>query len=471
MALYLSPAMFIHEYCWIENKTAGKWIPFRLWDEQFNVIKSMEKGNQVIIMKARQLGLTWLLVCYALHMMLFRSGTGILIFSRREDEASELLERLFEVNARLPEFLRGRITTHNAHELSFGRVDSWARSFPTTKHSGRTYTATMAIIDEADFILWLKRLLNAAKPTIDAGGRLCLLSTVDKENRNSEFKRIWSDAVKGRNNYEPIFLSWSARPDRDQQWYERQVRDYEEDDLWQEYPATPEEALAARKASKRFSPAWLNNSHGDFLGRWTQIQDIPGSSSFLPPQKRHHYLLAADPAEGNPGSDPSAATIFDKESWEQVATIHGTFEPDVFAHYLIRMAEIYKQAEICVERNNHGHTVLLALEYAGWEKIYISPFDNKPGWLSTSKTKVLAVDHAAKTLREAACRINDTATLHELAIFEAATLAAPEGEADDLAIATILALAALRWKSIDLSPSESVSQIVPGVDPLEGLEF
>jgi len=61
------------------------------------------------------------------------------------------------------------------------------------------YTATMAIIDEADFIQWLKRLMNAVKPTIDAGGHLVLISTVDKENRDSEFSRIWNPAVKKMN--------------------------------------------------------------------------------------------------------------------------------------------------------------------------------------------------------------------------------------------------------------------------------
>ena len=50
-------------------------------------------------------------------------------------------------------------------------------------------------------------------------------------------------------------------------------------------------------------------------------------------------------------------------------------------------------------------------------------------------------------------------------------LKAPEGETDDLAMAAILGLAALRWKSVDLSPGEGISVIIEGVDPLEGLKF
>ena len=434
------------------------------------MIKRMESHKQVIILKARQLGLTWLMVCYALHMMIFRPGCGIVIFSRRDSEASELLERLFDVHARLPEILREKIKTNNAHELGFDN-GSWAKSFSTTKHSGRSYTATLAIVDEADFIPWLKRLMNAVKPTIDAGGQLCLISTVDKENRGSEFKRIWNQAVKGRNNYAPIFLPWSARPDRTKGWYKLQKQDYEEDSLWQEYPATPEDALAARKASKRFSPDWLNQCHGDFIERGRKELGVPGFTSFLPPRGGKRYLLAADPAEGNPGGNPSAAAVFHVETWEQAAVLHGNYEPDIFAHFLVQIAEYYNEAEIVVERNNHGHSVLLALEHAGWKKIYISPFDNKQGWITNRKTKVLAVDHAARVLREGACRINDPGTLNELAQLDAATLKAPEGETDDLAMAAIIGLAALRWKSVDLSPGEGISGMIPGQDPLEGLEF
>jgi hypothetical protein len=463
--------MFIRDYCWIEHTTTGSWIPFRLWDNQIIAVKALQRHRQVVILKARQLGLTWLVICYALHRLLFDPGAGVLIFSRRDDEAAELLQRLYNVNARLPEAIRGKVTTFNAHEIRFGEKGSWARAFTTTKHSGRTYTATLAIIDEADFIFWLKRLLNAVKPTIDAGGQLCLISTVDKENRNSEFKRIWNDAENERNNYRAVFIPWSARPDRDAAWYQRQVQDYEEDDLWQEYPATPEEALAARKASKRFSPAWLTNCRGAYLGSSASVLDLPGSTLFIRPQVGQRFLVAADPAEGNPGGDFSAATVFNTETWEQAAVLQGLLEPDVFAHSLVRMAKFFNKAEIVVERNNHGQTVLLALEYAGWGAVYTSPFDGKPGWLTNTRTKVLAVDNAAIVLRESACRINDLGTLEQLAQFNASTLAAPEGEHDDLAMAAIIGLAALRWPSANQGRGEGLSYVIEGRDPLLDLSF
>jgi hypothetical protein len=62
-------------------------------------------------------------------------------------------------------------------------------------------------------------------------------------------------------------------------------------------------------------------------------------------------------------------------------------------------------------------------------------------------TKTLAVDNAAQVLREGNCILNHEGTLAELAVFEAATLRAPSGAADDLAIAFINGLAGLKWES------------------------
>jgi len=45
---------------------------------------------------------------------------------------------------------------------------SVARAFPT--NAGDSYTATLAIVDEADLVPDLDRLMRSVKPTIDAGG-------------------------------------------------------------------------------------------------------------------------------------------------------------------------------------------------------------------------------------------------------------------------------------------------------------
>ncbi|MCA9978855.1 MAG: hypothetical protein KC413_24010, partial [Anaerolineales bacterium] len=256
-----SPAYFIHNYCMVEDKSPDvlDWIPFHLWPAQQTVLGQILANLLIIILKARQLGLSWPVLGYALWLLLFRPGSQVLMFSRRDDEAIELLERLKGMHQHLPPFLQAKIGEDNDHTLEFVKLGSLARSFPTTKDSGRSYTATLVIIDEADFIQWLKQLITAVKPTIDGGGQLIMISTSNKELPQSEFKRLWKAGHAQLNRYLAIFLPWSARPGRTQAWYENQATDYEEDDLHQEYPATPEEALAPRSAAMRFQPALIKH--------------------------------------------------------------------------------------------------------------------------------------------------------------------------------------------------------------------
>src|SRR5207244_1074204 len=102
----------------------------------------------------------------------------VLLFSRRDDEATDLLARLKDMHARLPPWLRAsRAVTDNDHEWALAN-GSRVLAFPTT--AGDSYTATLAIVDEADLVPDLDHLLRAVKPTIDAAGRMLLISRADK---------------------------------------------------------------------------------------------------------------------------------------------------------------------------------------------------------------------------------------------------------------------------------------------------
>lgn len=462
---------FVHTFCMVEDKSADvrDWIPFQLWPTQYNVAKDLTTFSLLSILKARQLGLSWLLIAYALWLMLFRPGSQILMFSRRDDEAQELLERLKGMHEHLPDFLQASVGADNEHELTFPILNSTAKSFPTTKNSGRSYTATLVIIDEADFIQWLKQLITAVKPTIDAGGQLVMISTANKDKPKSEFKRIWRAGRAKLNRYKAIFLPWFARPSRTQQWYDDQKKDYVQDDLWQEYPANPQEALSHRASNMRFSPTWLTKSFAPLTPvdpDTAKAPAIPGLIIYKTPDYvRHTYLIAIDTSEGDPTSDPSPATVFCVETWEEVAHIYGRFEPASLAGYCVKLAQYYNNAVIVPERNNHGHALILAandliisLEHLygnGRPRMYVSPFDGKYGWLSNLKYKTLAMDNMAEALRDGSVTLHTEATVTELGIIEASTNKAVEGETDDRALSAIIGVAALRWPMPDAGGSFS----------------
>lgn len=242
-----SPEYFIESYCQIFDSVVAEWIPFHLWDSQKQVISAIHQHQLTVILKPRQIGISWLSLAYGLWQMIFKPISVFLIFSLREDESIYLAgeERLWGMYNRLPQWIKDYASgvKFDAKTLRQLGNDSSVRAFPTGR--GDSYTATFALIDEADLIPDLDKMLSAIKPTIAAGGKLVMVSRVNKRTPVTAFKKIYRNARLGYNSYFPVFLGWNAHPNRDQAWYDKMTRDaVSPDEVYEQYPATEEEALA-----------------------------------------------------------------------------------------------------------------------------------------------------------------------------------------------------------------------------------
>jgi hypothetical protein len=445
-----SPAYFTHHYCQIYDATALKWVPFSLWPAQIATMRTVARELLTIILKARQLGMSWLVLAFALWLMLFQPAATVLLFSRRDDEAVHLLDvRLKGMYQRLPEWLQATapIVTSNDHTWVM-QSGSTALAFPTS--AGDSYTATLAIVDEADLVPDLGRLMRAVKPTIDGGGRMILLSRADKSAPNSEFKRTYRAAKAGDSPWTPIFLPWHVRPSRDSAWYLAQTRDIMGrtgalDDLHEQYPATDAEALSPRSLDKRIPVTWL-----DAVYREVPPTDagppLSGLTVYTMPIPGRSYVIGGDPAEGNPTSDDSAATVLDDTTGAEVAVLVGKLQPATFASQIATISDYFNDAPALVERNNHGHAVILWLKDNAPDVRLIDGHDGKTGWLSNSKGKAVLYDELAEAVHDQDTQIHSFETYLQLASIEGASLRAPDGELDDRADSYALAQAGRRRK-------------------------
>jgi hypothetical protein len=429
---------FITKYVKIQDPIAGEWIPFALWDDQKTALEIMATNSLVIILKARQLGLTWLVLAHFLWRMLFRPQATILLFSRRDKEAIHLLDdRLKGMYQHLPDWMKIglRVVEDNAHEwqLSNGSV---ARAFPTS--AGDSYAATAALVDEADLVVNLNRLMRAVKPTIDAGGQMILLSRSDKQKPASVFKAIYRAAKKGLNDWIHLFLPWFSRPDRDDEWYEKQRNDIMSrtgglDDLHEQYPATDTEALAPSTLDKRIPHEWLEQCYVET--RPVLLDDITESGVGIAqlevyelPQAGTLYLIGADPAEGHPTSDDSALEVIDARTGREVAALAAKLSPSLFGAVIAHVARLYNRAGVLVERNNHGHAVIMWLSDNTPDVTLLNGMDGREGWLTSSLSKVSMWDTTAEIFRykEAVVRAFDTYL--QISSVDIKTLNAPDGE-------------------------------------------
>jgi hypothetical protein len=158
------------------------------------------------------------------------------------------------------------------------------------------------------------------------------------------------------------------------------------------------------------------------------------------------YLVGADVGEGLSTSDWSSAAVLERDSGEQVAQLRGRWTPDIFAAKLDALARLYaRHADsgnrmpviVGVERNNHGHAVLLALTklHAG-----VAPYqvfrarDKRVGWLTTSATRPVLLDQLEEAIRTSALTLHDWQTVEQFGTFhwnDDGRAEASEGSHDD----------------------------------------
>ena len=244
---------FIREYGHIEVKKTNVDLvqPFKLWPKQEEALRSIMDNRLNVILKARQLGLSWLVCHIAAHLLLTRRGRLVIALSRSEEEAKELIRRVSFIFSQMPELIAnerelptgwtGPTYRVSALELvvKYGNnPNSTMKAFASSPNAGRSFTADLLILDEHAFQEWAEEIWTAAYPTINAkdGGKVISLSTI---KRGSLFESLFTDPDNGFNK---IFIPWYADPERDKEWYENTKRAMKED-ITQEYPATIEEAL------------------------------------------------------------------------------------------------------------------------------------------------------------------------------------------------------------------------------------
>ncbi len=434
-----SHSYFINNYVKIFDPKSREWIPFDLWPLQETTLETIESNHLVIILKARQIGMTWLCLAYALSLMLFHPEATILIFSKRDDEAVSLLtDRLVGMFERLPDWMRPPASDvieveKNQHEWGLNN-GSVARAFPST--GADSYTATLAIIDEADLVPDLDAIMAATKPTIDMGGDMIVLSRAKKKTPNSPFKNMYRAAKKGLSGWIPVFLPWMAHPDRDEEWYDEVAREAltrttSKDETKEQYPATDAEALAPSTLDKRIPAEFLLQCYDEREGiKIEGAPVLPGIIFYKAPSPTKRYVIGADPAEGNPTSNASSLHVLDKLTGEEVCRLSGRIEPGTFAGYIDTIGKFYNNAVVLVERNNHGHAVLLWLRLNSKLTI-VKGHDGKEGWSSSELGKTLMYDKCTDAFFNEEVILHSFTTFTQLASIVGNTLLAPDGEYDD----------------------------------------
>tara|TARA_Y100000310_G_scaffold337222_1_gene423769 strand:- start:1474 stop:2952 length:1479 start_codon:yes stop_codon:yes gene_type:complete len=374
----------------LEPPPGGGRIDFVMWDHLREVVALLGATRLVTILKARQVGLSWLLAAYALWVAQYQSGAVVLLLSQGQAEAGVFLKKCRYIWGELPEHLRVPLGMDSSIQMTFPQSNSKLSALPSTENAGRSETSSLVIQDEAAFHDHLDANYLAVKPTIDAGGQLIQVSTINKKRLGSLFTQLYRNS--SRNGFERRFFGWGVRPGRDQAWYEN-VKAQAEDTvemskelyMEQEYPATEFEALRPSRVLSAFDPDVLSAMEEDVR---KPVQKIGPISIYQRHAVGKRYVAGTDTSHGA-GLDASITAVIDVATGYVVAdVVSPVLPPEELAAQSVKLLAMYDNPVWGIEDNDRGVLTIRKAQELEYPRIW-ERAEDKPGWQTNLRTRQL----------------------------------------------------------------------------------
>ena len=221
---------------------------------------------------------------------------------------------------------------------------------------------SLLIIDEAAFVRNFDELWTGLYPTISTGGRVILLSTPN--GVGGQYHEIYTNAESGINEFKSIKLPWEVHPERDDEWFMKETRNFSQRKIAQEYLcdfASSGETFLSDNDIK-----YLRNNIKSPIAREGIDRNV---WIWKHPLSDHKYVLSADVARGD-SKDYSTFHIIDVGEGEIVAEYRGKIPPDDFGELINKFGLIYCKALVCPENNSYGYATIIKLKDLNYPTLY-----------------------------------------------------------------------------------------------------
>ncbi|MFA5149166.1 MAG: hypothetical protein WC491_08600 [Candidatus Omnitrophota bacterium] len=383
------PSEFL-KYVWFEETGKGA-LQFRRLPHLLDLWDTLLHHRNVIVLKSRQIAVSWTLAGYCCWKMVTKPMSRVLIISKGDEEAQYFLSHVKFIYRNLlagtglpsmTDLMPPSPDSSDAIGIVWDTVSgtkSEVRALPCTATAGTGYTATDVICDEYDKwrttekgLTIQEKSFSALKPTVDrTGGTFIVCSTTEIFEPDSFYKKLWYGAKENDNGFTPRFYDATKHPLFGPEWWEEVCRSYKGKEYLrrQDYPLTEEEALTPPGEERIFSGADQLATEARNV-TWTQRK--PFVHVLQPFVAGWKYVAGADVASGH-GDDYSVLTIVGKKGLDAkvVAVIRSrTLTTNQFAREIYDLCETYSFPLLAVERNNMGVAVVDDLVAMRYPKLY-----------------------------------------------------------------------------------------------------
>jgi len=385
---------FMHFLKWVRiiqpptpGQTGSNIMPIQLWEHTRTVIATLLSEPLISVLKARQIGLSTIIAAYILWYALSKLGASIMLFSKGQAEAKELLMKAHRMYDLLPNFLKFKIDPDSTEEMGFPQMKSVIRALPSSPTAGISYTSSIVVADEHAAHAYADENYISSKPTRDAGGQFISVFTEDPYSNDNLATAIFLDALEKKNDFVPLFFPWDVVPGRDTEWYERTRRNIPDRELGRispdlymakNYPSSIAEALSLAESVVVFKRDVLNKMSEDVRGhinageKWEEENiDCKICHIYQDYHIGDRYVAGSDVGQGL-GQDFSVTTVLNVRTGAIVADIMtNDIPPEEFAYHSVMLLRHYQSPKWWIEHNitGGGRAVIKKAVELGYKKL------------------------------------------------------------------------------------------------------
>lgn len=234
----------------IDTRRTPSIIPFILFPKQRELVKQLDKYEDLFVDKPHDLGISWTTMGWELHNVLYTKGFTALNISRKESEVQDsgntfhaLHGRLLFMYQRLPPFLQPRI--HNPFLIfSVPSMNSVIKGESANPRAGRDTQYKFIFVDEAAFIECLDEMWKGVR---NATNTVFLNSTPPTESVNNKFAEIKDLPNSG---FKKMNFNWRDNPQHDDAWFTKKTAAMSEQEIAQEVLVGYDKARTNRSYSE-----------------------------------------------------------------------------------------------------------------------------------------------------------------------------------------------------------------------------
>jgi hypothetical protein len=220
-------------YAKVLDKANKRPVPLIFFPGQGRIAALMASGESLIALKARQLGLTWLCVAYALWRLIYTRYFSVMVLAQERGYAQDFKRRFLWMHDQLPTSMRLTPTKNNEEQVRFEARghNGELRCLAGSGKAARSVSGDLIIIDEAARCPALGDCVVAIRPALEvASGQLFVISTSD--GPHGDFFDLWRatygsfgelldpNTGRGPTLLVPTFLGWAERAGRDDVWFQ-----------------------------------------------------------------------------------------------------------------------------------------------------------------------------------------------------------------------------------------------------------